>query len=227
MTAVDDSQAATASGASVQCVDRALTILEMLARAGEAGVTEIAAELGVHKTTAFRLVATLESHRLVEQDGDRGRYRLGVGILRLAGATTARLDLVRRRGRSAGSSPPTPARPSTSPSAARPARSTSTRSPARRALQTPQLGRPAHPAARDQQRQGAAQRAGRGRPQGRAPASCRGTPTRRSPSGRSCSDELERGPRGRVRRRGRRARGRDSPRPPRRSATPTATSSPR
>jgi DNA-binding IclR family transcriptional regulator len=48
----------------------------------------------VHKSTAFRLLATLESHRLVEQDGDRGRYRLGVGNLRLAGATTARLDLV-------------------------------------------------------------------------------------------------------------------------------------
>ena len=66
----------------------------MLARTGEAGVTEIAGQLGVHKSTAFRLVATLESHRLVEQTGDRGRYRLGVGILRLAGATTARLDLV-------------------------------------------------------------------------------------------------------------------------------------
>src|SRR3954453_14987102 len=91
MTAVDDSQTATAS---VQSVDRALTILEMLAREGEAGVTDIAADLGVHKSTAFRLLATLESHRMVEQDGDRGRYRLGVGNLRLAGATTARLDLV-------------------------------------------------------------------------------------------------------------------------------------
>ncbi len=82
------------AGATVQSVDRALSILELLARDGEAGVTEIAAELGVHKSTAFRLLATLESHRLVEQDGDRGRYRLGVGNLRLAGATTARLDLV-------------------------------------------------------------------------------------------------------------------------------------
>ena len=61
---------------------------------GEAGVTEIAGELGVHKSTAFRLVTTLEAHRLVEQTTDRGRYRLGVGVLRLAGATTARLDLV-------------------------------------------------------------------------------------------------------------------------------------
>jgi DNA-binding IclR family transcriptional regulator len=80
--------------ASVQSVDRALSILEVLARVGSAGVTEIAAELGVHKSTAFRLVATLEAHRLVEQAGDRGRYTLGVGLLRLAGATTARLDLV-------------------------------------------------------------------------------------------------------------------------------------
>jgi DNA-binding IclR family transcriptional regulator len=82
------------SSTMVQSVDRALSILEVLARDGEAGVTEIAVELGVHKSTAFRLLATLESHRLVEQDGDRGRYRLGVGNLRLAGATTARLDLV-------------------------------------------------------------------------------------------------------------------------------------
>ncbi|MGH3345519.1 MAG: IclR family transcriptional regulator [Nocardioides sp.] len=83
-----------AAPGGVQSVDRALTILEVLARVGEAGVTEIAAELDVHKSTAFRLVATLEQHRLVEQAGDRGKYRLGVGVLRLAGATTARLDLV-------------------------------------------------------------------------------------------------------------------------------------
>ena len=85
---------AAVTGQGVQSVDRALGILEVLARTGEAGITEIAAELGVHKSTAFRLVATLEAHRLVEQTSDRGRYRLGVGILRLAGATAARLDLV-------------------------------------------------------------------------------------------------------------------------------------
>ena len=78
----------------VQSVDRALTILEALARAGVAGVTEVASELDVHKSTAFRLMSTLECHDLVEQTGDRGKYRLGVGVLRLAGATTARLDVV-------------------------------------------------------------------------------------------------------------------------------------
>lgn len=86
--------AAEAPAGGVQSVDRALTILEVLARRGESGVTEISAELGVHKSTAFRLVATLEQHGLVEQVEGRGKYRLGVGLLRLAGATTARLDVV-------------------------------------------------------------------------------------------------------------------------------------
>ncbi len=80
--------------AAVQSVERAVTILEILARTGEAGVTDIATEIGVHKSTAFRLLATLERGDLVEQAADRGKYRLAVGILRLAGATTARLDLV-------------------------------------------------------------------------------------------------------------------------------------
>jgi DNA-binding IclR family transcriptional regulator len=52
--------------------------------------------LDVHKSTAFRLVTTLELHELVEQLTGRGKYRLGVGVLRLAGATTARLDIVQR-----------------------------------------------------------------------------------------------------------------------------------
>lgn len=79
---------------TVQSVSRAVTVLEILARTGGAGVTDIAAELGVHKSTAFRLIAALEQGELVTQDTARGRYRLGVGILRLAGATGARLDLV-------------------------------------------------------------------------------------------------------------------------------------
>lgn len=86
--------AAVLQGGGVQSVDRALTILEHLARHGELGVTELAGDLDVHKSTAFRLVATLEQHGLVEQTEDRGKYRLGVGLLRLAGATTARLDVV-------------------------------------------------------------------------------------------------------------------------------------
>ncbi|ANS79748.1 Transcriptional regulator, IclR family [Serinicoccus hydrothermalis] len=82
------------NGASVQSVDRALTILEILAKVGEAGIGEVATTLGVHKSTASRLVSTLAAHDLVELTGERGRARLGVGVLRLAGSTSARLDLV-------------------------------------------------------------------------------------------------------------------------------------
>jgi DNA-binding IclR family transcriptional regulator len=79
---------------TVQSVDRAVSILEILARSGDVGVTDLAQELGVHKSTAFRLVAALERRDLVEQNSGRGKYRLGPGILRLAGASTARLDVV-------------------------------------------------------------------------------------------------------------------------------------
>jgi DNA-binding IclR family transcriptional regulator len=81
---------------SVQSVDRALRVLEILADHGARGVTEIADELGVHKSTAFRLISVLEDHQLVEQVEDRGRYHLGFGIVRLAGATSAQLDLTRQ-----------------------------------------------------------------------------------------------------------------------------------
>ena len=77
----------------VQSVDRAITVLEILAKRGVAGVTEIALELGVHKSTASRLVAVLEGRGLVEQLTDRGKYRLGFGIVRLAGALTVQRDL--------------------------------------------------------------------------------------------------------------------------------------
>ena len=91
-SAASDSGRSGQSG-SVQSVDRAVRVLEILAREGEAGVTEIARELEVHTSTASRLIAALLGHDLVEHPRARGKYRLGVGLLRLAGATASRLDL--------------------------------------------------------------------------------------------------------------------------------------
>ncbi|AKJ15350.1 IclR family transcriptional regulator [Streptomyces incarnatus] len=80
----------------MQSVDRAVSVLEILAQRGEAGVSEVAAEIDVHKSTAFRLLGALEARGLVEQAAERGKYRLGFGIVRLAGAVTGRLDLTRQ-----------------------------------------------------------------------------------------------------------------------------------
>jgi DNA-binding IclR family transcriptional regulator len=81
--------------ALIQSVDRAISVLELLAKHGRAGITEIADELGVHKSTASRLVSVLENRGLVEQLGERGKYALGFGIARLAAAGTRRLDLTK------------------------------------------------------------------------------------------------------------------------------------
>lgn len=77
----------------VQSVDRAVSVLEILAQHGEAGVTEVADELDVHRSTAFRLLGVLENRGLVTQEADRGKYYLGAGVLRLAGAAAGRLDI--------------------------------------------------------------------------------------------------------------------------------------
>ena len=79
---------------SLRSVNRALSALELVADAGELGVTELGRRLGVHKATASRLAATLAERGLLERDPQTDRYRLGFGLVRLAGAAMARLDLV-------------------------------------------------------------------------------------------------------------------------------------
>jgi IclR family transcriptional regulator, acetate operon repressor len=78
---------------TMHSVERAVRVLEILAREGECGVGAIARELDVHQSTGSRLVAVLEEHQLVERTVEGGPVRLGVGILRLASATRSRLDL--------------------------------------------------------------------------------------------------------------------------------------
>jgi IclR family transcriptional regulator, acetate operon repressor len=81
--------------ALVRSVDRAVTALEVVAARGEVGITELAEELGVHKSTASRLVAALARRGMLEQQGDRGRISLGFGVVRLAASATGRMDLAR------------------------------------------------------------------------------------------------------------------------------------
>jgi len=79
----------------VQSLDRALEILKLLGSEPEMRVTDLARRLEVHKSTASRLLSTLEEHGLVEQNPTTDRYRLGYGLVRLAGSVVAELDLAR------------------------------------------------------------------------------------------------------------------------------------
>ena len=168
MTAVDESQAATASGASVQSVDRALTILELLARDGEAGVTEIAAELGRAQVDGVPAAG----HPRVAPPGRAGRRPRALPARRGQPPAGRRHDgPARPRHRGAAGLPAAGDRHRRDRQHHRPQRDQRPLPRPGRGQQRaadPQLGRAAHPAARDQQRQGAAQRAERGRPQGGA-----------------------------------------------------------
>jgi IclR family acetate operon transcriptional repressor len=81
-------------GSAVRSVDRAAALLLALGDfPAEAGVTELARKLGLHKSTASRLLATLQRRGLVEQDEESGKYRLGLVVIRLAERAEKTLDL--------------------------------------------------------------------------------------------------------------------------------------
>ncbi len=59
------------------------------------GVTEISAKVGLHKSSVSRILATLEQADLVERDPTSRRFRLGLGVIELAGPLLADLDVRR------------------------------------------------------------------------------------------------------------------------------------
>ena len=69
---------------------RAFTVDEPLL-----GVSEIAARVGLHKSTVSRILATLEQEDLVERDPSTRRFRLGLGVIAMAGPLLADLDVRR------------------------------------------------------------------------------------------------------------------------------------
>ncbi len=82
-------------GGNLQSVRRALRALELISEHGELGVTELGRKLGVHKATASRLIATLAERGFAERDPISEKYRLGFGLISLAGAAVGGNDLVR------------------------------------------------------------------------------------------------------------------------------------
>lgn len=57
------------------------------------GVSEIAAEVGLHKSSVSRILTTLQSERLVQQDEISRKYRLSWGMLGIAGPLLSTLDV--------------------------------------------------------------------------------------------------------------------------------------
>ncbi|SDZ45696.1 IclR family transcriptional regulator [Herbiconiux ginsengi] len=78
----DDSN--TSTDAPSQTLSRGIRVLEILADARvPLTIDAITAELGVHRSVAYRFIRTLEQHGLVERDAG-GRIRLGARLAALA-----------------------------------------------------------------------------------------------------------------------------------------------
>ena len=56
------------------------------------GVTEIANRVGLHKSTVSRILSTFEQEHLVERDPETRRFRLGLGLIAVAGPLLAELE---------------------------------------------------------------------------------------------------------------------------------------
>jgi DNA-binding IclR family transcriptional regulator len=89
----------TASRAkTIQSVDRAAALIKAIADSPHSPtVNELATACGLNRSTAWRLLATLDSHGLIERDPISQRYSLGYAFLRIAAG--ADVDPLVRRGR--------------------------------------------------------------------------------------------------------------------------------
>ncbi len=78
---------------TVQSIERAFSLLRALAT-GPHGVTELAESVDLPKSTVARLLGALEYEGAVSQAESGGEYRLGEGLLDLAGATQPGRNLI-------------------------------------------------------------------------------------------------------------------------------------
>lgn len=78
----------------IQSLDRGLQILFILSEHRSRGVTELADDLQVNKSTVFRLLDTMRMRGLVQQDEVTAKYRLGIGILQISDGLIKNLDII-------------------------------------------------------------------------------------------------------------------------------------
>jgi len=78
---------------AIQVIDRMSNLLDAVARYPEpVGLKILAAETGLHSSTAFRILDSMVTHGFIERDA-AGLYRLGRKLLRLGSRVHAQSDL--------------------------------------------------------------------------------------------------------------------------------------
>ncbi len=70
--------AENAAPSSVQVLDRSLKLLDLVARADGAALTDLADQSGMAPSTVHRLLTSLAQHGMVTHDGETGAWTIGV-----------------------------------------------------------------------------------------------------------------------------------------------------
>ncbi|RLJ70159.1 IclR family transcriptional regulator [Hydrogenivirga caldilitoris] len=65
----------------MKALKKTLDVLDFLMNKGTAGVTEISNELNLNKNNVFRILVTLEEHKLVEKEEETEKYKLSTGCV--------------------------------------------------------------------------------------------------------------------------------------------------
>lgn len=78
---------------AIQVIDRAVALVELVARRGTASVADLSRETKLPLSTVARIIASLTSHGILERTPDR-KYRAGVGLLTLASRVEPMRNLV-------------------------------------------------------------------------------------------------------------------------------------
>lgn len=82
------------AGPVIQSVDRALDILEALARHGKMSLAELSLKTGLNVSTCHHLVGTIGRRGYITQDPESRRYSLGSKIFQLSEARASQINLI-------------------------------------------------------------------------------------------------------------------------------------
>lgn len=80
----------------ITSVSRSLDILQYLhKKKTETSLTEIASDLGLYKSTVFRMLSTLEAKGFVEQNKETGKYALGIKLFIIGASLNNHWELIK------------------------------------------------------------------------------------------------------------------------------------
>lgn len=84
----------TAQNTLIQSLDRAMDVLKVVARGGGLSLTEIAEASGQSASTAYRILITLEKHRIVQFDEAAQLWHVGIEAFRIGSHFLGRTSIV-------------------------------------------------------------------------------------------------------------------------------------